>query len=56
MIQYLGEQKLFNEKYIIFILFCIFLIEFKNYFSHKNKEKWYTLVILLMYLGEAILF
>ena len=50
MIQYLGEQKLFNEKYIIFILFCIFLIEF------KNKEKWYTLVILLMYLGEAILF
>ena len=41
---------------IIFILFCIFLIEFKNYFSHKNKEKWYTLVILLMYLGEAILF
>ena len=56
MIQYLGEHKLFNEKYIIFILFCIFLIEFKNYFSHKNKEKWYTLVILLMYLGEAILF
>ena len=55
-IKYLGEHKLFNEKYIIFILFCIFLIEFKNYFSHKNKEKWYTLVILLMYLGEAILF
>ena len=47
MIQYLGEHKLFNEKYIIFILFCIFLIEFKNYFSHKNKEKWYTLVISL---------
>lgn len=38
MIQYLGEQKLFNEKYIIFILFCIFLIEFKNYFSHKNFD------------------
>ena len=56
MIQYLGEHKLFNEKYIIFILFCIFLIEFKNYFSHKNKEKGYTLVISLMYLGEAILF
>jgi len=56
MIQYLGERKLFNEKYIIFILFCIFLIEFKNYFSHKNKEKGYTLVISLMYLGEAILF
>ncbi len=37
MIQYLGEQKLFNEKYIIFILFCIFLIEFKNYFSHKIR-------------------
>lgn len=50
MIQYLGEHKLFNEKYIIFILFCIFLIEF------KNKEKGYTLVISLMYLGEAILF
>ena len=47
MIQYLGEHKLFNEKYIIFILFCIFLIEFKNYFSHKNKEKGYTLVISL---------
>ena len=45
MIQYLGEHKLFNEKYIIFILF-----------SHKNKEKGYTLVISLMYLGEAILF
>ena len=30
MIQYLGEHKLFNEKYIIFILFCIFLIEFKS--------------------------
>ena len=43
MIQYLGEHKLFNEKYIIFILFCIFLIEFKNYFSDKNKEKGYTL-------------
>ena len=56
MIQYLGEHKLFNEKYIIFILFCIFLIEFKNYFSDKNKEKGYTLVISLMYLGEAILF
>lgn len=56
MIQYLGEHKLFNEKYIIFILFCIFLIEFKNYFCHKNKEKGYTLVISLMYLGEAILF
>lgn len=39
MIQYLGEHKLFNEKYIIFILFCIFLIEFKNYFSDKNKRK-----------------
>lgn len=48
MIQYLGEHKLFNEKYIIFILFCIFLIEFKNYFSDKNKEKGYTLVISLM--------
>ena len=47
MIQYLGEHKLFNEKYIIFILFCIFLIEFKNYFSDKNKEKGYTLVISL---------
>ena len=46
MIQYLGEHKLFNEKYIIFILFCIFLIEFKNYFSHKNKEKGYTLLNL----------
>ena len=53
MIQYLGEHKLFNEKYIIFILFCIFLIEFKNYFSHKNKEKGYTLVISLMYLGAV---
>ena len=42
MIQYLGEHKLFNEKYIIF--------------SDKNKEKGYTLVISLMYLGEAILF
>ena len=52
----LVTHKLFNEKYIIFILFCIFLIEFKNYFSHKNKEKGYTLVISLMYLGEAILF
>ena len=38
MIQYLGEHKLFNEKYIIFILFCIFLIEFKNYFSLIWKE------------------
>ena len=45
MIQYLGEHKLFNEKYIIFILFCIFLIKFKNYFSHKNKEKGYIYVI-----------
>ena len=27
-----------------------------NEFSHKNKEKGYTLVISLMYLGEAILF
>lgn len=58
MIQYLGEHKLLSLKihYIYFILFCIFLIEFKNYFSHKNKEKGYTLVISLMYLGEAILF
>jgi ABC-type Mn2+/Zn2+ transport system permease subunit len=56
MIQYLGEHKLFNEKYIIFILFCTFLIEFINHFSYKNKEKVYTLVISLMYLGEAILF
>lgn len=56
MIQYLGEHKLFNEKYIIFILFCTFLIEFINHFYAKNKEKVYTLVISLMYLGEAILF
>jgi regulator of protease activity HflC (stomatin/prohibitin superfamily) len=56
MIKYLGEHKLFNEKYIIFVLFCIFLVEFKNCFSYENKEKGYTLVISLMYLGEAILF
>ena len=42
MIKYLGEHKLFNEKYIIFILFCIFLVEFKNCFSYENKEKGYT--------------
>ena len=43
-------------KNTLYLFYFVFLIEFKNYFSHKNKEKGYTLVISLMYLGEAILF
>ncbi len=57
MIKFLGTHKLFSESYIIVILFCIAIIEFKAFISdYEGVEKKYTLMISLMYLAEAVIF